>query len=307
MSNRPAFSTVYKQKQSFFFFIPSAAKHKHSLKQQQLQVLRLLSIFLSATMESPTREPTSWVDNYLKKNNGSVSDEHFIRPTLRIRRYDFPGEFEELYSRFVSMLLVLDPRIFLNVMDDCFRDTIDVMNDPRLQQKLDEYLARRSEHYYNMNDINGSPPSKASREGDNGSRSRRSPRQKKKNQSHDRGVHFIDYNSPLNSNDSKRLRPASAGSARRRRRRSPRSPKNTSPGKKQYGQVQFNTDIKYGDWMKERTKLHSEKKKLQQEVESLKADALNRMNAQTKLAEDMESKIVKLQEEMSLLRQRVNQ
>ena len=59
--------------------------------------------------------------------------------------------------------------------------------------------------------------------------------------------------------------------------------------------------------MKERTKLHSEKKKLQQEVESLKADALNRMNAQTKLAEDMESKIVKLQEEMSLLRQRVNQ
>ena len=59
--------------------------------------------------------------------------------------------------------------------------------------------------------------------------------------------------------------------------------------------------------MNERTKLHSEKKKLQQEVESLKADALNRMNAQNKLAEDMETKIVKLQEEMSFLRKRVNQ
>ena len=45
--------------------------------------------------------------------------------------------------------------------------------------------------------------------------------------------------------------------------------------------------IKYGDWMKERTKLHSEKK-ITARVESLKADALNRMNAQTKLAEDME-------------------
>ena len=261
-------------------------------------------------MESPAKEPTSWVENYLKKNNSSVSDEYFIRPTLRIRRYDFPGEFEELYSRFVSMLLVLDPRIFLNVMDDCFRDTIDVMNDPRLQQKLDEYLARRSEHYYNMNDISGTPVSNSSRKNERGSegRSKRSPRQIKKEQTHDRGVHFIDYNSPLNSNDSKsRLRPASAGSARRRRRRSPRSPKNNSPGKKQYGQVQFNTDIKYGDWMAERTKLFNEKKKLQQEVETMKKDALNRMNAQTKLAEDMESKIVKLQEEMSLLQHRVNQ
>ena len=136
-------------------------------------------------MESPTREPTSWVDNYLKKNNSSVSDEYFIRPTLRIRRYDFPGEFEELYSRFVSMLLVLDPRIFLNVMDDCFRDTIDVMNDPRLQQKLDEYLARRSEHYYNMNDINGTPPSKASRRAIMVDAVKK-PTPKKKNQSYDR-------------------------------------------------------------------------------------------------------------------------
>ena len=82
----------------------------------------------------------------------------------------------------------------------------------------------------------------------------------------------------------------------------PGAPRILPRKKKQYGQVQFNTDIKYGDWMNERTKLHSEKKKLQQEVESLKADALNRMNAQTKLAEDMETKIVKLQEEMSFLR-----
>ena len=283
-------------------------------------------------MEPPSKESISWVDNYIRQNSDNMSSDNIVRPTLRVRRYEFPSEFEELYSRFVAMLLVLDPRIFLNVMDDCFRDTVDVMNDPRLQQRLNEYLALRSENYYNMNDINGvntsSPLSRQnSRNGSIKSKGGKNDNNSNDNMSptYDRGVHFIDYNSPLNSSNSKtRLRPASAGSNRRRRRRkSPRSPKNNNKSSspplsssssfshkkrtQQYGQVQFNTDIKYGDWMNERTQLKQENRLLQDEIESIKKDSFIKMDAQNKLTDVMETKIQELQMEMNDLKMKFEQ
>ena len=283
-------------------------------------------------MEPPSKESISWVDNYIRQNSDNMSSDNIVRPTLRVRRYEFPSEFEELYSRFVAMLLVLDPRIFLNVMDDCFRDTVDVMNDPRLQQRLNEYLALRSENYYNMNDINGvntsSPLSRPnSRNGSIKSKGGKNDNNSNDNMSptYDRGVHFIDYNSPLNSSNSKtRLRPASAGSNRRRRRRkSPRSPKNNNKSSspplsssssfsnkkrtQQYGQVQFNTDIKYGDWMNERTQLKQENRLLQDEIESIKKDSFIKMDAQNKLTDVMETKIQELQMEMNDLKMKFEQ
>ena len=267
-------------------------------------------------MESPSKEPPSWVDNYIKQNRNNILSENIVRPTLRVRRYDFPSEFEELYSRFVAMLLVLDPRIFLNVMDDCFRDTVDVMNDPRLQQKLNEYLALRSENYYNMNDINGVTTSPLSRHNNsNGGKYRRRNKDGKKsvynttpaNNQYNRGLHFIDYDSPLNSNNPKtRLRPASAGSGRRRRRKSPTTPKSQKK-KSEYGQVQFNTDIKYGDWMKERSQLKEEKKILEEQIETMKKDSMVKVRAQNKLSDVMDAKIIELQNEINLLKEKLNQ
>lgn len=272
-------------------------------------------------MEPPSKQPSSWVDNYIKQNRNNISSDNIVRPTLRVRRYDFPSEFEELYSRFVAMLLVLDPRIFLNVMDDCFRDTVDVMNDPRLQRKLDEYLALRSENYYNMTDINVDTKGHLSRHRNGNVGKNRRNKDGEKNydstptkKQYARGLHFIDYNSPLNSNNPKtRLRPASAGSGRRRRRNSPTGPKSQRK-KGVHDQVPFNNDIKYVNWMKERKMLHEDKKILQEDkknledqLEAMKKESMIKIQAQHKISDDMETRIIELQNEMNLLKEKLAQ
>ena len=79
---------------------------------------------------------------------GDVHEERATGKTgshLRVCRFKLPGEFTELYARFVSMIITLDARRMLDLVDELLRDAIDHTNSAVLRRRLEHDLGRWSE------------------------------------------------------------------------------------------------------------------------------------------------------------------
>ena len=207
----------------------------------------------------------SWVDLFLQNSNAPRGK--MVLPDLRVRRHNLPEEFEELYARFISMMLVLDPRIFLDVMDDCFRDTVDHMNSDHLKEQLSKCLGSRF-----SNDTRDHV------------RSSRTPAETSQPTGYDEGTSAPNrrytYERSPRTPRRRRRRPKSAGPLRR----PPETP------------VRFNESPNgYSTWMGDRTKLQKEKKKLLSQVNTLTDQAKSQNLAYSKI----QMKVIRLERAMT--------
>ena len=231
---------------------------------------------------------SSWVDSHLARTKISNAGANYRKgrgtatfPELRVQRHNLPPEFEELYARFVSMFLVLDPRKFLDILDDCFRDTVDHMNSPALKAALSTYLGQQ----YHTNE---------EEEEDVSSGSYFSPKAFSK-ESYST-AHNMSPGGIHAGHSVPGMAIASPPSGRRRRR--PRSAGKMRRTNEDHA-VRYNQPRQgYSTWMSDRTKLRKEKKELEAEVKRLESEAVQQISSQEHLFQSMQMKIRKLEKEM---------